>query len=271
MRKKLLTVALAATMAISSVFSAFAVEAKDTISGDLTVTTFFNEKTDAVELKSGDTLNFKFNNKSESIANNWETYVMAVTTAVGDAYTGASEEVLIIRGDSWGWGGGSSDIVDPNGTGNALVFESDVNWDEWQNLLKGGADVDITLKRDANTLTYEAKVGTYTIKTTTTSGKALPDSLYVFFTGEKTVLSGIKTTKTSANAASNETTVAATNDKKEDATTVAAATATTAAGTKDDVKPAKTADTAAVAVAVVTIVALGAAVAVVASRKKVTE
>ena len=267
MRKKLLTVALAATMVVSSVFSAFAVDAKDTISGDLTVTTFFNEKTDAVELKSGDTLNLKFNCKSESITLNYQTYVMAVTGAIGDAYTGAAEEVLILRGDSWGWGGGLSDIVAPDDAGtdtNKLVFESDVNWDEWQNLLKGGADVDITLSRNADTLTYEAKVGTYTMKTTTTSGKALPDTLYVFLTGEQTVLSGITTTKTSSSV-STDPTQAPADDKKEDDTTAAPASDTN----KDDVKPAKTGDVS--SVAVVAIVALGAAVAVVASKKKVTE
>ena len=265
MRKKLLTVALAATMVVSSVFSAFAVESKDAISGDLTVTGFFNEKTDAVELKSGDTLNIKFNCKSESISANYHTYVMAVTAAIGDAYTGASEEVLIVRGDNWGWGGGASDIVAPDDKGentNKLAFETDVNWDEWQNLLKGGADVNITLSRNANTLTYEAKVGTYTMKTTTTSGKALPDTLYVFLTGENTVLSGISTSKTSANTTPDPT--QASDDKKDDSTTTAVP-----AGSKDNVTPSKTGDTA--AVAVVAIVALGAAVAVVASKKKVTE
>ncbi len=263
MRKKLLTVALAATMAVASVFSAFAVEAKDAISGDLTVTGFFNEKTDAVELKSGDTLNVKFNCKSESISENYHTYVMAVTGAIGDAYTGATEEVLILRGDSWGWGGGASDIVAPDKDGNKLAFESDVNWDEWQNLLKGGADVNITLSRNANTLTYEAKVGTYTMKTTTTSGKALPDTLYVFLTGENTVLSGISTSKTSASTTPDPT-PAPSDDKKDEPTTAAPA------GSKDNnVKPSQTGDT--TAVAVVAIVALGAAVAVIASKKKVTE
>ena len=200
MKKKLLAVALTATMMLSSVMSVFAVDAKDTISGDLTVTTFFNEKTDAVELKSGDSYTFKFNDKCGG-TNNYENYVMAITGEIGDAYTGAEQEVLIIRADSWGWGGGMSDFVAPDAaSGNKLVFENSIgeDWATWLAAAQAGFDCEITIARDGNSFKYDAKTGDYTVSCTATSGKELPESCYVFFTGEKCTLTGITTTKGTA-------------------------------------------------------------------------
>lgn len=200
MKKKLLAVALAATMVVSSAITALAVDVKDTISGDLTVTDFFGEKTDAVELKSGDSYTFKFNNKCNG-TNNYNNFVMAITGAIGDAYTGADQEVLIIRADNWGWGGGMSDFVAPDQTtGNPLVFETNVgeDWASWLAAAQAGFDCTVKISRDGNTLAYEAQTGDYTFKTTATSGVALPDSCYVFFTGEQCTLTGISTTKEGA-------------------------------------------------------------------------
>jgi hypothetical protein len=268
MKKKFFTVALATTMALSSVGTAFAVDAKDTISGDLTVTTFFNEKTDAVELKSGESLTFTFKETSNGTAN-YENYVMAVTGAIGDAYTGAEQEVLIVRADAWGWGGGMSDILSPDtaaATGNNLVFESDVDWDAWASAMASGVDCTVTIARDGNKLDYTAKVGNYTISTSTTSGKDLPDSCYVFFTGEKCVLSGITCTKKEAGSVSNsDSPEAATTAAPTEATT-AAATATTAAAKSEKVNSGDVAPIAALAA-----VAVVACAGVVVSRKKVTE
>lgn len=173
---------------------AAAVETVDAISGDLTVTNFFTEKSSAVEMKSGDSYTFKFKSTSNG-NNNWDNFVMAITGAIGDAYTGADQEVLVIRADSWGWGGGMSDLKDPNGEGNTLSFTNDVNWDNWQAGAKAGYDVDITVSRDGNTINYSAKIGEYNISLNATSNVALPDSTYIFFTGENCTLSGITTTK----------------------------------------------------------------------------
>lgn len=173
---------------------ASAVGVVDTISGDLTVTNFFNEKTGAVEMKSGDSYTFTFKNTSNG-TNNYDNYVMAITGAIGEAYTGASEEVLIIRADAWGWGGGMSDFVAPDGTGNTLAFTTDADWDKWAAAMQAGVDVEITVSRDGNTINYSAKIGEVNVSLTATSGTALPDSTYIFFTGEKCTLTGINTAK----------------------------------------------------------------------------
>jgi hypothetical protein len=236
MKKKIFAVALAAAMTVSSAFTAFAVETADSITGDLTVTTFFNEKTDAVELKSGDSYTFTFNDKSNG-TNNWENYVMAVVGAEGDAYTGADQEILIVRADAWGWGGSMSDFVAPDATGNALVFNSDVNWDNWAADTAAGVDCEVTIARNGDTLDYTAKIGSYTVSTSATSGVALPDSCYVFFTGENCDLTGFATT-TSGSDVSADTTEATTEAAAdtteattEAATEAAASTATTTTGT----------------------------------------
>lgn len=202
MKKKILAGILAGAMVVASATTAFAVEKTDSISGDLTVTTFFNERTDAVELKSGDSYTFKFNNKSNG-TNNYENYVMAITGAIGEAYTGTTEEVLIVRADNWGWGGGMSDFVAPDATeGNKLAFETnvadDAAWTAWKTAAQAGFACEVTITRSGDTLTYSAKTGDYTFKTTATSGKALPESCYVFFTGENCELTGFTTVNNNA-------------------------------------------------------------------------
>lgn len=280
MKKKFFAVAMATTMALSTAVTAMAVDVKDTISGDLTVTTFFNEKTDAVTLKSGDSYTFKFNDKTNG-DKNYENYVMAVTGAIGDAYTGAEQEVAIFRADAWGWGGGMSDFVAPDGTGNKLEFQSDANFDAWVSEMQAGQDCTVTISRTGDKLDYTAKIGSYTISTSATSGKALPETCYVFFTGEKCALTGFTTTKNGGDAATTPavdtkkgdtaTPAAAPADKKDNATTAAAADkkdnkATTKATTKTSPKTGDVAPIAALgAVAVV------ACAGVVVSRKKVTE
>ena len=218
MKKKFFAVAMATTMALSTAVTAMAVDVKDTISGDLTVTTFFNEKTDAVTLKSGDSYTFKFNDKTNG-DKNYENYVMAVTGAIGDAYTGAEQEVAIFRADAWGWGGGMSDFVAPDGTGNKLEFQSDANFDAWVSEMQAGQDCTVTISRTGDKLDYTAKIGSYTISTSATSGKALPETCYVFFTGEKCALTGFTTTKNGGDAA----TTPAADTKKGDTATPAAA------------------------------------------------
>ena len=158
--------------------------------GTMTVVGFFTSKSDFTALKSGESLTYTFTNTSNGAAN-WETYLRAVVTADAASYTGAAEEVLIIRSDAWGWGGGASDFVDPNGEGNKLAFTTDANFDEWQAKMKDGVDVEITIALDGNTLTYNATVGEYHVSLTATSGVDLPETLYVFLTGENCVLSNI--------------------------------------------------------------------------------
>ena len=261
MKKKIFAAALASVMAVACAANVSAVEKTDAISGDHTVTTFFNERTDAVELKDGDSYTFTFNSKSNG-TNNWDTFVLAIAGAVGDAYTGADQEVLIIRGDNWGWGGGLSDFVDPNTEGNKLAFETDIDWDNWVAGGQAGYDVSITLSRSGDTLVYDAKIGDYFDKLTATSGKALPESLYVFFTGENVVLSGITTTNNNAQAAPADT--QAPEDTQAPADTQAPSAGDTTTTTTDKTS----ADTGVEGVAVVAGLAIVAAGAVVVAKKR---
>ncbi len=192
MKKKLFLAAITATAIVSTAMTTFAA---DTISGNLTVTSFFSKKTDVVELESGNSYTFKFHNKSNG-TNAWENYVMAITGAANDAYVGAEQDILIIRADSWGWGGELSDFVSPSEDGNELIFETNVkDWDAWKTAAQAGFDCEVTIKREGNTLIYTAKTGDYTSKVTATSGKNLPETCYVFFTGENCSLTGFTTIK----------------------------------------------------------------------------
>ena len=158
--------------------------------GNLTVTSFFGNKTEFTALKNGETLTYSFTNTSNG-SNNWDNFVMAVANADADSYAGADNEVIVIRADAWGWGGGASDFVAPDGEGNALTFETDANFDEWQTKMKEGADVNLTIALDGNTLNYKATIGEYNVSLSATSGVDLPDTLYVFFTGENCKLTNI--------------------------------------------------------------------------------
>ena len=168
----------------------------DEITGDYKIGGFFTEKTDAVELKSGDTYTFTFHNKSTG-SNNWENYVMAVIGEIGYDYVNNSDEVLIVRADAWGWGGGMSDFGEPDSNAeNKLVFTSNIDdWNAWNELMASGADCKVTLSRNGDTLVYTAVMGSYEVKCTAVSGYSLPESCYVFFTGENCELTGFKTVK----------------------------------------------------------------------------
>lgn len=198
MKKKIFTAALAAAVAMATAPAVLAVEQTDAITGDLNVTDFFGAKTDAVQLNDGESVTFKFNNKSNG-TNNWDNFVMCVTGEVGEAYTGADQEILVVRADNWGWGGGYSDFVAPDASGNKLNFETDINWDLWADECQNGMDVEITVSKEGNTLAYNAKIGEYTDKLTATSGVDLPGSVYIFFTGENCDLTGFSTSKGGAN------------------------------------------------------------------------
>lgn len=195
MKKKFLAAALASAMAVTSAAAVSAVEV-GTISGDLNVTTFFNEKTDAVEMKDGESYTFKFNNKSNG-TNNYENFVLVVTSAVGADYTGADQELLVIRSDIFAVS--PSPLTDLPGWGedNTFVWESDINWDNWVSDMQAGVDVEATISKEGNKFTYSAKIGTYNVGFEATSGgETLPDTVYVFLTGENCTLTGITATKT---------------------------------------------------------------------------
>ena len=222
MKKQILSLAVVSALAATLAPAAFAVEKTEAISGDLNVTNFFGEKTDAVELKDGDSYTFTFKNKSNG-TNNYENYVLAVTGAIGDDYTGADQEIVVIRADNWGWGGGMSDFAAPDAAdGNKLAFETDIDWNAFESDCQAGVDVEVTLSRDGNTIIYDAKIGNYSDKLTATSGVALPESAYAFFTGENCDITGITTVNNNASTGDDTTggdSAATTDDGNTAATT----------------------------------------------------
>ena len=170
------------------------------ISGDLTVTTFFNEKTNAVLFQDGDTYKFRFHNTSNG-QNNYENYVIGIIGTAMDAYTGFLDEVAILRADTWGWGGGMSDFVTPDGNGNQIQFNTNIEYENnvFESMMQEGADCEVILRRVGDTIIYSAKIGDYTASSQMTSGITLPEDCYIFFTGENCSLTGFETEYTRNN------------------------------------------------------------------------
>ena len=79
-----------------------------------------------------------------------------MTGAIGGDYTGADQEIVVIRADNWGWGGGMSDFAAPDAAdGNKLAFETDIDWNTFESDCQAGVDVEVTLSRDGNTATTD--------------------------------------------------------------------------------------------------------------------
>ena len=170
------------------------------ISGDLTVTSFFNEKTNAVLFQDGDTYKFRFHNTSNG-QYNYENYVIGIIGTAMDAYTGFLDEVAILRADTWGWGGGMSDFVTPDGNGNQIQFNTNIEYENnvFESMMQEGADCEVILRRVGDTIIYSAKIGDYTASSQMTSGITLPEDCYIFFTGENCSLTGFETEYTRNN------------------------------------------------------------------------
>ena len=174
MKKQILSLVVVSALAATLAPAAFAVEKTQAISGDLNVTNFIGEKTDTVELKDGDSYTFTFKNKSNG-TNNYENYVLAVTGAIGDDYTGADQEIVVIRADNLGWGGGMSDFVAPDAAdGNKLAFETDIDWDAFESDCQADVDVEVTLSRDGNTATTDGGDTTTTGDTANSTDTTAP-------------------------------------------------------------------------------------------------
>ncbi len=260
MRKKLLTVALAATMAVASVFSAFAAE----LSG-----AWWTAWSESYEIADGATVEFDidvkggdavWNNVAAVFVNSKITGTQAPKDEVGDSY----KEYAVVRGDNWGWGGGDN----KSSAGSDITYEgglADLGDADFIATMKD-CHLDITITRSGNDITMVTKGTGTNGKTFTRTAKFTDDlsaGVNVFFVPDSATI----TVSKAAGNASTDPTPAPSDDKKDDATQ---APTKAPDGQKDNnVKPSQTGDTA--ALAVVAIVALGAAVAVVASKKKVTE
>lgn len=265
MRKKLLTVALAATMAVASVFSAFAedVDASKKYDGGQKIdgATAWNTADGDNYLISDTPVTVKFTNtpflrQENGEDKNWFNFVFE--TVASDSAKG-----ITMRADKFAWTYGDA-TSEPTYVADSSW--GDV-WDDFQTMCKANTEVTLTAKKaDANTVTFDIAFGSAaTEKYTVTYPDGVPSDLrfhvgadggsivvneVVYGSGSEPATQAPATDPTQAPAGTDNPTQAP-------------------AGSKDNVTPSKTGDTA--AVAVVAIVALGAAVAVVASKKKVTE
>ena len=269
MRKKLLTVALAATMAVASVFSAFA--------EDVDCTGWWAAHSAGTEITT-EGVEIDFHTQSyDNAEKNWNTPIYVVYAAdskfaggAGISDTAGYTEYFVMRSDNYGWKGEANTSPEKM---EALVaagvsVEStgapadDAAWAEWFAANKAGVDCKIKATKTADDkVVVEFTNNGITTKATITvdAGK----TVYVSVSGELCKITNLTAKANAGTPATPDPTPAPSDDKKNEPTTA------TPAGSKDNVTPSNTCDTA--AVAVVAIVALGAAVAVVASKKKVTE
>ena len=269
MRKKLLTVALAATMAVASVFSAVAAETK--IENKELKADSYEEMANPLKGKNAEkvTISYTINWNADAPRNGWDGVFSFFDAATGDRVSFQTAPYLCYNAKA------STETED----------WADIKADAWCTAnCEAGKDYTFTyvITKDEVTVSCDGtKIDAFTVAN---KGDA--------FTGYQEILNALNTYPTltigvgTAKSAYWNTepckisiTIddgiagsAPADDKKDETTAAPAGTdnpTQAPAGSKDNVTPSKTGDTA--AVAVVTIVAIGAAVAVVASKKKVTE
>lgn len=291
MKKKFFAVALATTMAVSTVMTASA----ETISG-----AWWTSWSQGYEVADGETVEFDMELKGgDAVWNN----VAAVfvngkttgTTAPADEVAGY-KEYAVVRGDNWGWGGGDNKTVD----GNDISYQggiADLGDADFIATMKD-AHLEVSVTREGNDIEYTyTAIGANGIETTRTVNftSDLSEGCYVFFVSDGSTVDislveedpsedptddtkkddtteattkkddaakETTTKKEESTTKKEESTTAATSVKTEATTTAAAAKETTTAKTNSP----KTGDTAPVAALMV--VALGACGAVIASKKK---
>lgn len=222
MRKKFLTMAMAAVMVMGSAVNAMAAT---TISGAWwTAWTEGYEVKDSaefdIEVKGGES---NWNNVSAVFVNGQTTGTVAPADEV-EGY----KEYAVIRADSWGWGGGDNLSVD----GNAITYEStltDANgdgnvWDEFLAIM-ADAHIDATITKTATgiELVYDvtgANGGSfnYTAKTDVDTSAGL----YVFFVCDNSEVTVEKVEATDNTTASVDTDNATTSSDDADNETASA-------------------------------------------------
>lgn len=148
---------------------------------------FFTNFTQAYSLTKGNEAEFKFVNYSDK-AQNWDNWLLVLSTTAHGA-TGY-KEYLVLRNDAYGW------TPTANTTDNSWYtsMTHDFNWNTFKEDMDGST-VDMTCSY--------AQEGTFTMKAkiTTKAGKVYnysfvmpipgaPNTLTIFFTGEKSYIDG---------------------------------------------------------------------------------
>ena len=251
MKKKLLTVALAAVMVVSSALSAFA--ATET---ELTAEGFLSASTTPEKVSGDFDVTYTFHNETTGTAN-WNNFIFEIKTQ-DDQLDGVT-----FRADRCGWGFGEY-ADDLGGDWGPLVTWNDVagyNWDTFATEMKD-ANVVLNLKRTGNVFTFDYKVTagstTYNIVATTPEIAGLEADLQITLSGELVKLTNIAFTDNNASA----------GDAADDTTAGGAADSTTAGTTGGTTTTPDTGDS----TMVLALVAVAVASAVVVLKKRtVTE
>ena len=209
MKKKLLTLAMAAVMTVSSALSAFsATESELTVEGFITSST-------TPEKVSGDfDVTYEFHNETTGTSN-WNNFIVEVKTADDQ------KDGVTMRADRCGWGFGEY-ADDLGGEWGPDIVWTDVagyNWDTFATEMKD-ADCEVNIKRVGDVITFTYNVvtaagGDYELVATLPAIAGLEDELQVTLTGELVKLTEITFTDNLAAVDDEPTTDAPTVDSPE--------------------------------------------------------
>ena len=202
MKKKFFAVALATTMAVSTVMTA-AAETKDV---DIAVA--FGDNTGNETLTGDFDITYTFNNATKNTSANWNNFILEIFDEEG--------QFLTLRADAYGWTagnwtlGGDAWTDGENHTHPSFVLSSE-DWTTWATVMED-ADVTVNVKRTDNVFNvqYDMKgeSTSYQFKTTAVINEAVSDTLKIHLTGENVTLTNVKfTDNTKASAGKDDSTV----------------------------------------------------------------
>lgn len=177
MKKKLLTLAMAAAMAISTALTSFAAtEESVTLTG-------FASGTSAEILEGDFDVTYTFNDKSTG-TDNWDN-------AIVEFWVDGAASHVDVRLDRFGWLNAHADKT-------AEITWTDSNdpatldWATWANKMRAGEDVTINVVRKGNTFTITTSSAGYTFVGEVTSADYEGKKVGIRLTGEEAELTNIK-------------------------------------------------------------------------------
>ena len=186
MKKKFFAVALATTMALSTVMTASAATADVDITGGLG-----SANTGDEAVTGNFDVTYTFHNASQDTSQNWFNFAI-------ELYEGAN--FITMRADAFGWGSGDyQSVLD----GATTWTGQPADWAVWA---AGMADADVTVnvKRSGNvlTFTYDINAGgtDYHFVGVTPEIPNLAETLNIHLTGEKVKLTNVKFTVNTSDA-----------------------------------------------------------------------
>lgn len=224
MKKKLLTLALTATMAFSTMLSAFAATADVTIDGA------FSANTGDEALKGDFDITYTFKNKSADTSQNYNNFILefySEEVTVGTTGKG----YMTLRADAAGWWAeGWGDDGGQTTTAPAFTKADGTEIDEatWTNWPAAMADADVTINatrsKETIKVTYKiegANGDKFEFVTENTNVYGFGENVKVRLTGEKVALTDVKFKDNSADK-EEDTTKDAVKDTEKDTTKKAA-------------------------------------------------